>query len=126
MFWQRFKQLMEEQNTSFYKISKKTGISEATFTQYKNNKFKTPQKETLNKLSEYFNVSVDFLLGKTDDRPVKNINIEETVEEKKEEYKQEKQAEIYNIYENLNDTNKKILTDIGKIISIYQKKNDNE
>ena len=30
--------------------------------------------------------------------------------------------EIYNIYDKLNDTNKKILTDIGKTIFLYQKK----
>ena len=120
MFFDKLKQLMEEKNISAYKLGKDTGISFGTFSSFKKNKNTNPQKETLNKLSKYFNVSVDFLLDKTDDREIKKID-ENNVNEQ-QEYKQEQQMEIYNIYDKLNDTNKKILTDIGKTIFLYQKK----
>lgn len=126
MFFDKLKQLMEEKNISAYKLGKDTGISFGTFSSFKKNKNTNPQKETLNKLSKYFNVSVDFLLDKTDDREIKKNIDENNVNEQQEEYKQEQQTEIYNIYDKLNDTNKKILTDIGKTIFLYQKKNENE
>lgn len=125
MFFDRLNQLMQEKNISGYKLGKDIGISSGLYSQWKNNKNINPQKEIINKLSKYFNVSVDFLLGKTDDRNIKIID-GNNVNEQQEEYKQEQQTEIYNIYDKLNDTNKKILTDIGKTIFLYQKKNDNE
>ena len=127
MFWERFNLLINERNISFYKLSKETGISSGTFSQWKKNKT-TPQKELVNKIAKYFNVSVDYLIGKTDERNLSNVEVEKDInlKEPKEEYKPEPTAEIYNIYENLNDNNKKILTDIGKTIFLYQKKNHNE
>lgn len=123
MFWERLNQLINTRNISFYKLGKETGISSGTFSQWKKNKT-TPQKELINKISKYFNVSVDYLLGKIDDELMEeNIT---TLKEPKEEYKTEPTTEIYNIYEKLNDNNKKILTDIGKTIFLYQKKNDYE
>lgn len=123
MFWERLNQLINTRNISFYKLGKETGISSGTFSQWKKNKT-TPQKELVNKISKYFNVSVDYLLGKIDDELMEeNIT---TLKEPKEEYKTEPTTEIYNIYEKLNDNNKKILTDIGKTIFLYQKKNDYE
>lgn len=124
MFWERLNQLMTKKNISFYTLSKETGISSGTFSQWKKNKTTNPQKELVNKISKYFNISVDYLLGKIDDELIEdNITI---LKEPKEEYKTEPTAEIYNIYEKLNDNNKKILTDIGKTIFLYQKKNDYE
>ena len=123
MFWERLNQLINTRNISFYKLGKETGISSGTFSQWKKNKT-TPQKELVNKISKYFNVSVDYLLGKIDDELMEeNIT---TLKEPKEEYKTEPTTEIYNIYEKLNDNNKKILKDIGKTIFLYQKKNDYE
>ena len=127
MFWNRLNQLINERNITSYKVSKETGISQGTFSQWKNN-HKKPQKDLINKIAKYFNVSVDYLLGKTDEQNISNVEIEKdiTLKEPKEEYKIEPTAEIYNIYDKLNDTNKKILTDIGKTIFLYQKKNGNE
>ena len=127
MFWERLNQLINEKNITFYKVSKETGISQATFSQWRSHPKTNPQKDLINKIAKYFNVSVDYLIGKTDERNISNLEEKDiTLNESKEEYKKEPTAEIYNIYDKLNDTNKKILTDIGKTIFLYQKKNDNE
>lgn len=129
MFWERLNQLINEKNITFYKVSKETGISQGTFSQWRSNPKTNPQKDLINKIAKYFNVSVDYLLGKTDERNnILNVEVEKdtTLKEPKEEYKTEPTAEIYNIYEKLDDNNKKILTDIGKTIFLYQKKNGNE
>lgn len=127
MFWERLNQLINEKNISLFKLSKEAGFSSGTLSQWKYNHTQQPQKESVNKIAKYFNVSVDYLLGKTDERNISNVEEKDiTLKEPKEEYKTEPTAEIYNIYEKLNDNNKKILTDIGKTIFLYQKKNGNE
>lgn len=128
MFWKRLKELMEEKNITFYKLSKETGITESAFSVWKKDKLKNPQKETVNKISKFFNVSPDYLIGKTDERNILNVEIEKdiTLNEPKEEYITEKDIELYNLYKNLNDSNKKMLLDIGNTIFLYQKKNDNK
>lgn len=128
MFWKRLNELMKEKNITFYKLSKKTGITESAFSAWKKDKLKNPQKETVDKISQYFEVSSDYLLGKTDERNISN-NVEEkdiTLNEPKEEYILEKDIELYNLYKNLNDNNKKMLLDIGNTIFLYQKKNENK
>lgn len=127
MFWKRLKELMEEKNITFYKLSKETGITESAFSVWKKDKLKNPQKETVNKISKYFNVSSDYLLGKTENRNILNVVEKDlNLNEKKEEYIPEKDIELYNLYKNLNDSNKKMLLDIGNTIFLYQKKNDNK
>ena len=129
MFWKRLNELMQEKNITFYKLSKETGITESAFSKWKKDKYKNPQQETINKISKFFNVSVDYLLGKTDDRNILNVEVEKKdldLNEPKEEYITEKDIELYNLYKNLNDNNKKMLLDIGNTIFLYQKKNGNK
>ena len=128
MFWKRLNELMQEKNITFYKLSKETGITESAFSKWKKDKYKNPQQETVDKISQYFEVSSDYLLGKTDERDISN-NVEEkdiTLNEPKEEYILEKDIELYNLYKKLNNSNKKMLLDIGNTIFLYQKKNGNK
>lgn len=65
MFWERFYSLCIKQNTKPNIVCKELNLSNATATHWKNGKI--PNGETLQSLADYFNVSVDYLLGRTDE-----------------------------------------------------------
>lgn len=65
MFWDRFFSLCETHNTKPLNVVKTLGISSGCITNWKNGV--VPNGETLIKIANYFNVSVDYLLGRTDD-----------------------------------------------------------
>lgn len=48
-------------------VSKKIGISRARYSHYENNRSQ-PDNELLNKLADYYHVTVDYLLGRTDEK----------------------------------------------------------
>ena len=56
---------MNERNITARKLSQDTGISTGNISDWKSGRSK-PSTEKLSMLAEYFNVSTDYLLGKTD------------------------------------------------------------
>ena len=64
-FPQILSNLMEMRGISAYKISKDTGISDRLIGYWKSGE-RSPTKDNLIKLADYFDVSVDYLLGRTD------------------------------------------------------------
>lgn len=64
MFYDLFCELCAEKKISPTRASIEIGLSKSTATKWKNTGA-TPQGDTLNKIAEYFGVSVDYLLGKT-------------------------------------------------------------
>lgn len=60
-FWETFKKLCKKVNKSPNAVCKELGFSAATATHWKNNK--KPSWASLKKIAEYFDVSVDYLLG---------------------------------------------------------------
>ena len=65
MFTDVFVNILQEKDITPYRIAKETGISQGLMSRYKNGK-KTPSAESLVKIADYLNVSVDYLLGRTD------------------------------------------------------------
>ena len=52
-------------------VAKKIGVARTTYAMYEQNS-REPDNETLQKLGDFFGVSVDYLLGRTDDpSPIK-------------------------------------------------------
>lgn len=64
MFWERFNTLCFENNTKPNPVAKELGISSGIITKWKNGSL--PNSDTLLKIADYFNVSVDYLLGRSD------------------------------------------------------------
>lgn len=64
MFWNRFYSLCVENNTKPNPVAQSIGLSTAICTRWKNGSI--PNGDILLKIAEYFDVSVDYLLGKTD------------------------------------------------------------
>lgn len=63
-FAKRLKSLREEKNIKQVELAKSLKMTSATLSQYEKG-IREPNNETLIKLAEYFDVSVDYLLGLT-------------------------------------------------------------
>jgi transcriptional regulator with XRE-family HTH domain len=59
-----FEELLKEHDVTPYRVAKETGVTTATFTSWKQGKY-TPKQDKLQKIADYFDVSVEYLLGKT-------------------------------------------------------------
>ncbi len=66
-FGERLKALREERKISQLDLGKLFNLSQSTIAYYESGK-KQPYLNMLEKFSDYFNVSVDYLLGRTDVR----------------------------------------------------------
>jgi transcriptional regulator with XRE-family HTH domain len=66
MFWNVFENLCRENKGTPNKVCKELGFSNATATKWK--KGALPSGDTVSKIAEYFNVTTDYLLGKTDQK----------------------------------------------------------
>lgn len=64
MFWNIFYQTCEKKGTKPNPVAKELKIASSTVTSWKNGSI--PNGETLLKLADYLDVSVDYLLGRTD------------------------------------------------------------
>lgn len=62
---ERIRQLRLEHNLTAKKLSEIFNVSESTISLYESGK-RTPNKDLILKMSDYFNVSTDYLLGKSD------------------------------------------------------------
>lgn len=64
MFKDRLKELREDQGMTQEKIADKLNISRSMLSNYETGKFE-PNLETLILIADFFNVSLDYLLGRT-------------------------------------------------------------
>ena len=62
----RLKELRKTYGVSQEKLSKELSVSRSTVAMWESEKSQ-PDNNTLQKLADYFNVSVDYILGRTDD-----------------------------------------------------------
>ena len=61
-----FERLLSEHGITAYKVAKATGITTATLTSWKKGRY-TPKQEKLQKIADYFGVTIDYLMtGKED------------------------------------------------------------
>lgn len=72
----RIKQLREEFNFTQQDLADRIDGAKSTIAMYENETRK-PSLEVLIKMSEIFDVSIDYLLGKSDIRKSKNINVDD-------------------------------------------------
>lgn len=79
---ERLKQLREEKELMQKEIASFLNISTSAYGFYEQDK-RTPTPDVLSKLADYFNVSVDYLLGKTNTRNSSSKDSTPTKKEKK-------------------------------------------
>lgn len=89
-----FEQLLQKNGISAYKVSKEAGVTQTALSNWKNGR-NTPSAQTLQKIADYFGVSIDYLMtGKElkdkepklkprDEKDIKNIleNTEQLLEQ---------------------------------------------
>lgn len=80
-FYERLQSLAKENNKSFSQIEKDLGYSKNSLYHYKT---KMPTANNITRLSDYFNVSTDYLLGVNDrltssSPSIKNSKLEELI-----------------------------------------------
>ncbi|MFQ9509533.1 MAG: helix-turn-helix domain-containing protein [Lachnospiraceae bacterium] len=56
-----FEQLLQKFGVTAYKVSKETGVTQASLSTWKSGK-STPSSETLQKIANYFGVTIDYLM----------------------------------------------------------------
>lgn len=61
MLYKKIKALLDKSNKTSYQISKDTGISQTAFSNWKSGRSE-PNLESLKKLADYFNVSIEYFL----------------------------------------------------------------
>jgi transcriptional regulator with XRE-family HTH domain len=66
-FGERFKKLREEKGLSQIEIAKIIGIGNSTVSQYESGK-RIPDHDTLDKIADFFHVTVDYLRGRSEVR----------------------------------------------------------
>jgi transcriptional regulator with XRE-family HTH domain len=64
-FSERLKLLREERNITLDELAEKIHSTKSTLSRYENNK-RTPNIEFIERVSNFFNVTSDYLLGRTD------------------------------------------------------------
>ncbi|MED4082049.1 helix-turn-helix transcriptional regulator [Halalkalibacterium halodurans] len=73
MLFDRVKELSEQRGESLKTVAQKLGFSENAFYKWKK---QSPKSEALQKVADYFNVSTDYLLGRTDVKTLPDDDIE--------------------------------------------------
>lgn len=99
----RLKELRNKKKLSQSVIARQFGITQQAYANYERGA-RQPDFDTLNKLADYFNVSVDYLLG----REEKTAPLEPSLTEK--------QQLILDLAEQLSDEDAKKLIDYAKLL----------
>lgn len=73
-FWEKYVSLCSENGASPNAVAKELNISSGSVTWWK--KGKVPHFQTLQKIADYFGVTVDYLLGK-EDAPITDASLSE-------------------------------------------------
>ena len=81
-FSQMLAKLMKESNVTAYKLAKNIKVHQTTIKNWLTGETK-PNEEKINNLANYFDVSVDYLLGKTDIKKPQELS-DETVQRVRE------------------------------------------
>ncbi|SKC61798.1 helix-turn-helix domain-containing protein [Maledivibacter halophilus] len=84
-FQSRLRQLRKEMNMTQEELAQKLNITKANISKYETGRIQ-PNIETLTFLSNFFNVSIDYLLGRTDHRKL-IINPEGNLDNQNNKYK---------------------------------------
>lgn len=78
-FGERLKELRNEKNLTLDELKDYLNTTKATLSRYENNK-REPKIDFANKVASFFNVSLDYVLGATDENDDKQENINDKID----------------------------------------------
>ena len=111
MLGNRIKSLREAKGLKQEELAQKVSVSPSAIGMYETNK-REPNNEIILKLAEFFNVSTDYLLGKSD------IRNPDKIDESK------LNVAFESGYDGLNETNKTLINNIISTLKIQQDAED--
>ncbi|AGK97366.1 helix-turn-helix domain-containing protein [Clostridium pasteurianum] len=82
-FQERMKEIRTEKDITLEDLAKALNTTKSTLSRYENN-LRVPNVDFINQLAKYFNVSVDYLLGNTDNPNIKNSESKLTKKDEKD------------------------------------------
>jgi len=91
MFSKRLAEIRKKRGLSQYELADRLGFSRGQISNYEQGK-REPDHETLTKIADFFDVSIDYLLGRTDDPTMNRTNHNEEIDLKEALTKEEKRA----------------------------------
>lgn len=94
-FANRLKDLREENNLTQVELAQKFNITSQTISQYERG-IRTPDFTLLNSIADYFNVSVDYLLGRTDIRNFEENTIAAHTDDRTKQLSEESMKQLNN------------------------------
>ena len=109
--YEKFEELLKKNNVTAYRVAKETGVTTATLTSWKQGKY-TPKREKLQKIADYFGVSVEYFTGEEPIEETSNKGYyidEETARTAQEIYNNDKI--LFDVY---NTVDKERLVDFAK------------
>lgn len=65
--YEKIEELIKASGKTAYQVAKEMGISPSLFSEWKSKKYE-PSRNNLDKIADYFGVSVDFLMGRKDQK----------------------------------------------------------
>lgn len=80
MGYDAFEKLCESRGVTPYRVSKETGISTSTISSWKTGRY-TPKRDKLQKIADFFGVSVDYLNGVPNSGQVEGYYVDEEAAE---------------------------------------------
>jgi transcriptional regulator with XRE-family HTH domain len=122
----RLKKLRNEKGVTQQELGDYLGVSRSTVAGYETGKRK-PEYDTLHKLANYFNVSIDYLLGNTDERSPadkikKAISDDPELLEFWEELKDREDLQL--MFKQTRDLSPETIQQIISIIKTFEKEQD--
>ncbi|MCG3230474.1 helix-turn-helix domain-containing protein [Bacillus subtilis] len=87
-FGHKLKTLRKQRGLTQKELAEKLFLSQSSITRFEKDEI-LPTSETLSKIANYFDVSIDFLLNRPQTNPKKNSNLEKAFNEAIEELKDE-------------------------------------
>ena len=111
MFWEIFIELCNQRKEKPNPVAKKLGISSGSVTKWKMGSI--PQSTTLQKIADYFNVSVEYLCGKE----------EKPTGEKPEELTEQEKILLNTFRRSSEEAKQRIIQSVLNIHDEYEKKN---
>ena len=107
-----FEQLLQKLNVTPYKISKETGVTQTTLSNWKNGK-STPSTANMQKIADYFNVSIDYLMtGEENEGGEKYYLNEETAEMAQKIFENKELRALFDVQSDMQPEDLKALHDM--------------
>ena len=100
-------ELCEEKGINLSILAKETGVSRSLFTELKMGRAKAISADKLSRIADYFNVSTDYILGKTDikEKPLPEQRLSE------------KQRDIVRLFDTLSPKKQKLAFQIISLLA---------